>query len=320
MCGIAGGILPKHTPQQRYELARKLLKESVSRGPDAAGIGFHLNGEPVVVKNGVNPNKFVTEDAFTDLKDRIPETFVLHTRRTTQGHERKNENNHPQFSEDLILVHNGTVDDSAWRATDKEGRNPYMYRPFQADVDTEAILRLVETMRYMPRNEDLSVTPDDIAATPKEMWTPRVSWLRAVDDACVNLDGSFACAMLVREEPNVLYLWRNSSPLYVAYIPEWDGVVFASEQKILHNALISEEVEYQLGVFPVKRYNYPEYGGVEMKDCDLWRIDYSDGNWDIKRYDIDPPAMTRRNVRSSRTGGHESTSTSQHSQYTHSMD
>lgn len=306
MCGIAGAIMPNSTPEERLRVARNLLIESQTRGTDATGIGFHLDdGTPQVLKHGTKAAEFVKAPVFNGLE--LPSTFILHTRRTTKGSEKDNKNNHPLVSAatGAILVHNGVVDDDNWRAVNEDGGNPYMYESFRAEVDTEAILNLIVTMRMIPRNDDLSVTPEVVAATPKEDWRPQVSWMRAIDDATCNLEGSgFACALLVPDEPNTLHLFRHNNPLFVAYIPEWDAVVFSSEEKILAKAISHTRVEHLFGIFPKTEYIVPEYAGLEMEECGLWKITYEgEGHYDIHRGDIDPPFFTRRGIASSSKQG-----------------
>jgi glucosamine 6-phosphate synthetase-like amidotransferase/phosphosugar isomerase protein len=305
MCGIAGAILPNATPQERHRIASNLLFESIIRGTDAAGIGYHENGQVVIVKNGVSAKEFIREEQFLALNDKLPSTFIVHTRATTQGSEKTNGNNHPvtAAASGIILVHNGTVDDKYWRATNEDGTNPYIYGQFTAQVDTECIPILVETMRYIPRGADFSVDPEVVEATPKENWKPTVSWLRAIDDAAANLEGSFACAMLVPEEPDTLYLWRHSSPLVVAYVPEWDGIVFASEAKILERALCEVEVKTIFGVFEQKQYNMPEYYATTMEDCSLWKVErVGVEDYNVQQFDIEPPFYNRRSVKSNNKG------------------
>jgi glucosamine 6-phosphate synthetase-like amidotransferase/phosphosugar isomerase protein len=293
MCGIAGAIFPNGTPAERWNLARRLLLELTVRGEDAAGIGFHRNGQPVVVKEAGSAKTFVRTEAFKSLEEDLPETFIVHTRKTTKGSEKNNINNHPVMSKmtGAILVHNGVIDDELFRRTDDSGDNPYMWQMCDGQVDSEAILRAIETLRHYPRHEDMSVDVDRLTSTPKEQWTPQVSWLRAIDDAATNLEGTFACALLVPEEKDALYLFRSQDrPIFVAYIPEWDAVVFASTEDILCKAITTVDVDYIFGVFPSKVYNTPDYHGLHIVDDCLWRVVRAgEQAYDVQQFDLDVP-------------------------------
>jgi glucosamine 6-phosphate synthetase-like amidotransferase/phosphosugar isomerase protein len=304
MCGIAGFLAPNMTTTARRHLAARLLLASMSRGRSATGLGYHKQGAPLLMKAEGPADDFVRSDAFKELKD-LPQAVILHARATTKGTEKNNVNNHPVCSKStgIMLVHNGTVEDDDWRLKDDSGVNPYIYEDFDGEVDTEAILRLIETMRLIPRQgDDLQVVPEQVAATEKTQWIPLVDWFRAIDDATYNIKGSFACAMLVPEEPDSVYLWRHSSPLYVAYVPEWDAVVWASTEQILANALASQDTKWHFNFFPVVTQTCPEYFGVDLSDDTLLKIDIvmkSKGRvgFNIQEHSIDPPKYERRRAK-----------------------
>lgn len=306
MCGIAGAFLPHVDPADRWEIAQRLLLAAQGRGEDAAGIGYHKDGKPVVVKAGTSAVKFVQSEAFGDLKEDISDNFVLHARKTTQGHEKDNLNNHPLTSKEsgAILVHNGTVYDEDWRATDENGDNPYMWGSFDGSVDTESILRLVETMRFIPREENLSVDPEKVAVIPKKDWKVGVSWMKAIDDAMYNMRGSFACALLPPEEPNRVYLWCHDKPLYVAYVEEFQGIVWGSTQGIVEAGLTETETKWIYNYFPAHEEWVLDYAGKLLSNNRLLRVDYAPERnvFAFKEVDIDPPSYTKKRINVSQGG------------------
>jgi len=101
MCGIVGWI--------KNESNTLNIKEGLvacgTRGQDATGIMYPEGNQILIHKNGVPADVFVKKMPKLNKK-----TFVIgHTRATTQGTEKKNENNHPHFNDKFILVHNGMI-------------------------------------------------------------------------------------------------------------------------------------------------------------------------------------------------------------------
>lgn len=297
MCGINGAIAPKASRDWRSNLAWRLLYNTEIRGKHATGIGWHdENGTPQVVKAPLPASKFINSETYELFEEALPTTWIGHCRHTTKGTESNNYNNHPVFSKEtgLILVHNGTVEDEKWRAKNEEGINPYILYDFDGQVDTEAILRLIETMLYIPRLEDGTIDPEMVAATPKDQWYRRVDVAKAIDDATHNISGGFACAVLVPEEPNTVYLFRHNNPIYVAYVPEYEAVVWASTEDILKKSLVRSTVEKVYGYFPKKKEYMPEYYGVDMPNKTLIRISATEDGFTITEREIAPPEYVKK--------------------------
>jgi glucosamine 6-phosphate synthetase-like amidotransferase/phosphosugar isomerase protein len=307
MCSISGMLAPKLRPDQRHRIARGLLIAGIDRGRSATGIGFHRNGAPVVVKAAESSYEFVGNQPFADLRNDLPAAVICHTRATTKGTEKNNVNNHPVLSKatGLMLVHNGTVEDEDWRTKDDDGQNPYIYENFDGEVDTEAILRMIETCRLIPRKEDLDIDPEMVANTPKGEWSAKVDLLKAIDDACFNIKGSYACALLDPDDPNTVYLWRgHNSPLYVAYVKELHAVVWASTEKILVEGLKQEKTKLHFNFFPERQIYVPDYYGIDLPEKRLLRVTATEKGFEIMEQDIDPPTYTPR--KGTRTSNNQS--------------
>lgn len=297
MCGILGGITPGMSREDRIEFLWRALLNTQTRGKDATGVAWHTeDGTPVVFKAGEAADKFVGSPIFDQIEKDLPITFVGHCRASTQGSEADNVNNHPVVSKQtgLVLIHNGVVRDEAWRQTDPDGSHPFRFAEPDGQVDTEIIMRLIETLAYIPREEDGTISEDTVRALGGAAnWGERkVSWMKAIDDALFNLEGSNACALMVPEEPNVLYLWRHSSPLFLAYVPEFKSLFFTSTEQIFKDSISRTRTEKVLDLFERKVDDTPEYYGADIKDKTLIRVEYTGDEktpFDIKKLELEPP-------------------------------
>ena len=93
--------------RQKSRLLTVLASESEARGTDATGVAYNANGKLNVYKRPVAPRKF---------RPMIPkgaQVLMGHTRMTTQGSEKRNQNNHPFLGKvaegNFALAHNGVL-------------------------------------------------------------------------------------------------------------------------------------------------------------------------------------------------------------------
>ena len=130
MCGISGFVRLGISDEECKLLAQTLLLELESRGTDATGI--YTNGW--VTKAPFSAKNFV---------DFLPEEYgkftLLHNRNYTKGSPKDNNNNHPLYSENWVLIHNGVIE------MDRIATYPY-----QGQVDTEILLSYVEKEGMLP--------------------------------------------------------------------------------------------------------------------------------------------------------------------------
>lgn len=294
-------IAPNAPADYRADLLWKLLYYLQERGKDATGVGWHdANGNPRVVKGPVNASEFIKGELFDQVAEEMPTSLIAHCRAKTKGDPKQNVNNHPVFSKisGLMLVHNGKLDDDKWRRQ-KDGVNPYMYGSFDGEVDTEAGIRLIETMRYIPRNAAGRVDPELVAATPKDDWRPLVDWHKAVDDAVYNLAGTYAFAIMTPEDPNSVILVRHDNPIYIAYLEELDAMVWASTDTILKKAIAREINETVFKYFTRTMRIEPEFIGRDVDNNHMIQIRYKGPrDWEITGKKIDPPTsgQTRQHI------------------------
>jgi glucosamine 6-phosphate synthetase-like amidotransferase/phosphosugar isomerase protein len=285
MCGIFGILGPEADPKWIAQTTTNLFEETEERGKDSSGLAWiaHDDGGQAYVQHIKKPVKgsefSYDEDLLDILYEQEPSRLIGHCRKLSQGKADNDENNHPLVSDltGLGLVHNGRVHDYLWRAKNDEGENPYVLGDFKAEVDTEAILRLIDTMLFIPREDDGTIDPETVAATSKEDWSEvrLVSVFKAIDDTIFNLSGKNTCALLDPTDPDKIFVWRVDNPLYIAYVPTQKAVVFASTEQILKKALSHEEVIRLFNFIPVeKKTNTTEYNGMELRDSALVEIEW----------------------------------------------
>jgi glucosamine 6-phosphate synthetase-like amidotransferase/phosphosugar isomerase protein len=299
MCGLAGGIAPRLSSSERHDILRKQLIYTVERGRDASGVGFHIDGDPHVVKLPLEGPKFVKEEVFEELEEILPVTWIAHNRGASiRGSEKLNHKNHPVLSKQtgVMLVHNGNIrNDSVWRM--ENGDNPYVLHKFDGEVDTEAALRLIETARYIPREHDLTIDPERVKNIPKEEWTPSVDWMKAIDDATYCLTGDFVLNVLVPDEPNTVYLVRHNNPLYLAYVPEWEALLWTSTHEIMKKVLTSYESEQVFNFLYRTKEKTVDYYGRDVPQDTLTKISWDEQNgFQVDHRSIKPASFSKANV------------------------
>ena len=138
MCCLFGFVDSGHilSRNQRLKLLTALSTASEERGTDATGIAYNLDGKQVVYKRPLPAHL---------MWYRVPRSpsFVMgHTRMTTQGSEKNNQNNHPfpgktgnaRFS----LAHNGVL------VNDKLLRQKFKLPATQIETDSYIAVQLVE--------------------------------------------------------------------------------------------------------------------------------------------------------------------------------
>jgi len=137
MCGLIGFLSGKPC-QENYENFVKILLESVDRGSDATGIAYlsPTKGVYWIEKHHVDALEFV-DSIVKKRKKTLSATPICigHTRKPTTGEPEDNNNNHPIYSQDYIMIHNGTC-----RFTPEiEGYN------YLGEVDSELMLAQIQT-------------------------------------------------------------------------------------------------------------------------------------------------------------------------------
>ncbi|MBK9096704.1 MAG: hypothetical protein IPM14_01025 [bacterium] len=175
-----------------------------SRGRDALGYAFIDGDELVVHKAPIKSSDMIKTDEWKKLA--IPKVMILHCRMKTQGDEKNNANNHPLFSKNgIALVHNGIIhnDKEIFGKKNRDG-----------EVDSESLLHLL-SMRL--RGDKIKRLFDRI-------------------------DGSFAVAVIDKNDPEKLILIKKDNPIDLYYDSRDDILYFCSERDIMKQALRIESV------------------------------------------------------------------------------
>ena len=187
MCGIIGYIgAQKATPI----LINGLLRLEY-RGYDSAGIStVEENGISVMKDKGRVKNLYDL-DGINDLTGTIG---IAHTRWATHGKPSK-ENSHPHLdnSNAFSVVHNGIIENY----NDLRKFLTDLGYTFYSQTDTEVIPNLIHYYYLNDKKDD------------------EYRLLRAVNNTCKDLKGSFAIQVLSKYFPNNMIVARKDSPLVI---------------------------------------------------------------------------------------------------------
>jgi len=198
MCGIMGYYcFGDRLPDK--EKITTMFTVLESRGRDASGFAFIRDHNLIVHKDAVRSSELVKSDVWKKLS--LPKTTILHTRMKTQGTEKNNANNHPLFNkEGLCIVHNGMIHN------DREifGKNKR-----DAEVDSEAILAVLSAKSKGDK-------------------------IKRVFD---KLEGSFAFAVIDKNNPETLILVKKDNPLEMYFDAKNEILYFCSEREIMRESL-----------------------------------------------------------------------------------
>lgn len=203
MCSLFGyldyqGIIPHRLARK---LCQSLASEAEERGKDAAGISYVRDGEIVIFKRPKAAHRLHFDP---------PEgtrAVMGHTRLTTQGSEKKNQNNHPFYGKtpDIAwsLSHNGCLfNDAALR---KEKKLPAT----NIETDSYVAVQLIESQGRLDFDS-----------------------LRYMAET---VQGSFTFSLL--DADNSLYFVKGSNPLCLLRFKDLGLYVYASTDKIAAKAL-----------------------------------------------------------------------------------
>ncbi|MFW6311249.1 MAG: class II glutamine amidotransferase [Nanoarchaeota archaeon] len=220
MCSIFG------TSIRDLDKLQQLAIEGEVRGTDATGIAtinddkFTVYKQPERAKN-IDYSK-IEEGNF----------YLGHTRKTTQGNEGDNFNNHPFVSEDetLVFAHNGVF------SNDKELKTK------ETKIETDSYYAL-QTIQKEKGDSSLDVN--------------------ILKSACEKMSGSFALS-IYDVTTNKLFLLRHSNPLWILYKQETGEIVYASLPEMIRNSY-GKETDYQSFIGQIEENIIYEYDVKEGK-------------------------------------------------------
>jgi glucosamine--fructose-6-phosphate aminotransferase (isomerizing) len=184
MCGIVGYIGSK----QAYPIIINGLKRLEYRGYDSAGIALY---------DGTDIQLAKTKGKVADLEERVAQKIskkgtlgIGHTRWATHGVP-NDVNSHPHCSNsgDLVLIHNGIIENYASLKTELINRG----YTFKSDTDTEVLVNLIEEIK---KQENVKLG-------------------KAVQIALNQVVGAYAIALFDRKKPDEIVVAKLGSPLAI---------------------------------------------------------------------------------------------------------
>jgi glucosamine--fructose-6-phosphate aminotransferase (isomerizing) len=182
MCGIVAYI----GSREAYPILIKGLKRLEYRGYDSAGVALMNQGIRLYKKKG-KVSELEAEAANKDISGTMG---IGHTRWATHGPP-SDENAHPHFSdsEDLVIIHNGIIENYAILKEGLEKRGI----EFKSQTDTEVLGNLIDHIRS---NENLSLE-------------------EAVRQALNEVVGAYAIVVMSNLEPHRLIAAKKGSPMVI---------------------------------------------------------------------------------------------------------
>ena len=183
MCGIVGITSNKPVSAAIINSLRKLEY----RGYDSAGIATLSDGFINEVKSEGRVDKL---EKNTDIKNMLGHVGIGHVRWATHGIP-NTINAHPHSSETVSIVHNGIIENSTTLKKYLVSKG----HKFKSQTDTEVIVHLITELQ---KENDLK---NSILKMLKQ------------------LEGSFALAIIFKDQPDLIVGARRGSPLAVGYGP-----------------------------------------------------------------------------------------------------
>ncbi|MCK5016158.1 MAG: hypothetical protein KAS32_03720 [Candidatus Peribacteraceae bacterium] len=288
MCGIFG-VLRK--PHSAYSLGAtnnneilkglfcKLAFRSMSRGTDSTGavlIRKHrtvswstVNGKRTelrkggmvfVAKDKTPADKFITGTKYLNLVENVDNHalgLVGHTRASSSAVAYNNANNHPHVCGKVVGVHNGHIIN--WKEIVRE----YKLK-MNGKCDSEVIFRLI----------DLFLKKDNINVR------------EAIQKTSSIIQGSYACALVISDEVNNVYLFRKEAPIKIRHKSFGNLILFASSNAIIREAYKDMNLEstHSKGYYELNEYMLPNGHGLVLnsetkdhmgwiKEVDTFRLD-----------------------------------------------
>ncbi|QXP60395.1 glutamine--fructose-6-phosphate transaminase (isomerizing) [Olleya sp. HaHaR_3_96] len=184
MCGIVGYI----GKREAYSIVMEGLQRLEYRGYDSAGIALYDGSDIKLCK---------TKGKVADLEKRVKKEITTngnvgigHTRWATHGVP-NDVNSHPHYSNsgDLVIIHNGIIENYASIKTELIKRG----YTFKSDTDTEVLVNLIEEVKKK-QNVKLG---------------------KAVQLALNEVVGAYAIAVFDKNKPNEIVVAKLGSPLAI---------------------------------------------------------------------------------------------------------
>lgn len=202
MCALFGWLDYKHIIPYKVlkKLTQALANAAEERGTDAAGISYIRDGKVVIFKRPKPAHKirFNAPDDTTEI--------MGHTRLTTQGNQKFNQNNHPFYGhadKDFAFAHNGVL------YNDAELRKEKNLPDTRIETDSYVAVQLIEQQKKLDFD--------------------------SLKNMAEIVQGNFTFTVL--DEDNSLYIVKGSNPMYLLHFETLGFYVYASTESIMMNAL-----------------------------------------------------------------------------------
>jgi Glucosamine 6-phosphate synthetase, contains amidotransferase and phosphosugar isomerase domains len=205
MCGLFGYSAYGKNEKTGYfnDLINALAISSADRGTDATGIAYLLDKKIEIQKDS---------KAAYDLRLDVPDgtcAVLGHTRKSTQGSEKRNYNNHPfpgkTDKASFALAHNGII------SNDRALRNSLKLPKTKVETDSYIAVQLLEQAGILDMES-----------------------LKKMAEA---IQGSFSFTVL--DDQDTLFIVKGDSPISILHFKELKLYVYASTDKILWKALVN---------------------------------------------------------------------------------
>jgi glucosamine--fructose-6-phosphate aminotransferase (isomerizing) len=205
MCGIVAYL----GNDDAFNILHNSLKILQNRGYDSAGIATINKNNEIIL------DKFTTDDISAVEKLEKCDLHIdnkigiAHTRWATHG-DKSQINAHPHCSMNnkIAIVHNGIINNHV-NIQNLLKKNNFIQT---SETDSECISNLIE--KYLNDGFDT---------------------YSAIEQTCKHLDGTWALAIINKDEPNNLYITRNGSPLLVGFNDDHKFCIISSEQSVFSN-------------------------------------------------------------------------------------
>jgi len=234
MSGIFGiGILDKSyinaTVLKNITKTMFTYLQEMNYGDSSAGIMISRSQNIHVIKHNVSPKKFVELPEFiTYMVNNVTKNEqnklysiigVTNTKIYKESDITKNTDYiQPMRCNDILGVHSGIIQNSS------EIENKFKkFGEFkrETDTDSEIILSVINYNSSKNSNNLLSDSPTT----------------QAIIDTTRILKGTYACSMVDIKTPNNVWIIRKDKPLEIAYFKSEGVVIWASDIKVIRNAI-----------------------------------------------------------------------------------
>lgn len=206
MCGHVG-IAGKLEVMDEATIKRLLIYDFF-RGMDSTGLAaLRNNGEVKLAKAAVNPIDFFDMKKFQDTLSGYNSTvFIGHNRAATKG-KVNNNNAHPFEYGHIVGAHNGTLDQSSWKALNELNGE-------ETDVDSAAIFLAISKF--------------------------------GIEAVVPLLQGAWALVWFDTKDNTLNFLRNNQRPFWYSYTEDFKKVFWASEWPMIDAATKLSAQPYKL--------------------------------------------------------------------------